>query len=78
MEVNKIKGILLSILPSIWAMVSLMLPIAAFLLAIGFLFVLERERVLFRIYSLPSWWLKLRFPMTGIVLILLMVVGLSG
>ena len=71
------KGLVFSVAPSIWAFFSLTLPMSAFSLAIGFLLVLERERIVFRTHNLPKWWLKLRFPMTAIIVILLMVIGFN-
>ena len=40
------RGVLISMFPSIWAVFSLNLPMTGFLIAIGFLATLERERYL--------------------------------
>ena len=58
------KGLALSIIPSLWAIVSINLPMSSFLLTIGFIAILERERILQRNCQLPPWWLKMRFRLT--------------
>ena len=65
--------------PSIWAVLSLLLPMTCFLLAIGFLATLERERSLSKakIISFPNWWFKLRFQLTTAMIILLVVFGFN-
>ncbi len=71
------KGILLSMFPSIWAALSLQIPMTCFLLAIGFLATLERERYLARIIELPKWWLKMRFRLTTLIVLLLIIMGFN-
>ena len=71
------KGIFISMCPSIWAVFSLLLPMTSFLLAIGFLGTLERERILSKIIIFPNWWLKLRFQLTTAMIILLVVLGFN-
>ena len=58
-EIN-FKGLFISMCPSIWAVFSLLLPMSCFLLAIGYLATLERERSLSkaRTISFPNWWLN--------------------
>ena len=65
-----------SILPVLLALLSIIIPfMQSFVLALGFLVVLEIERKLHKGRSLPKWWLSLRFPMTSIVVILLIFLG---
>ena len=57
-----------SIIPVLLALLSIAIPfMQSFIIALGFLIVLEMERKLFKIRTLPEWWLNLRFPMTSIV-----------
>ena len=66
----------LSISPVLLALLSITIPfMQSFVLALGFLVVLEIERKLHKRRSLPSWWLSLRFPMTSIVVVLLIFLG---
>ena len=66
----------LSIAPVLLALLSIIIPfMQSFILALGFLLVLEIERKLHRLRSLPEWWLNLRFPMTSLVVILLIFLG---
>ena len=73
------KGVLLlwfSITPVLLALLSIVIPfMQSFVLAFGFLVVLEIERKLYKLKSLPEWWLKLRFPMTSVVVMLLIFLG---
>ena len=71
------KGIFISMCPSIWAVFSLLLPMTSFLLAIGFLGTLERERTLSRLIIFPNWWLKLRFSLTTLMVISLVIMGFN-
>ena len=65
-----------SIVPVLLALLSIVIPfMQPFVLALGFLFILELERKLHKLRSLPQWWLNLRFPMTSIVVILLIFLG---
>ena len=65
-----------SIVPVLLALLSVVVPfMQSFVIALGFLIVLEIERKLFKINSLPEWWLNLRFPMTTIVVFLLIFMG---
>ncbi len=65
-----------SIVPVLLALLSIAIPfMKSFVIALGFLIVLEIERKLFKIKSLPEWWLNLRFPMTSIVVFLLIFMG---
>ena len=66
----------LSIIPVLLALLSIAIPfMQSFVIALGFLIVLEMERKLFKITTLPEWWLNLRFPMTSIVVFLLIFMG---
>ena len=66
----------LSIVPVLLALLSIAIPfMQSFVIALGFLIVLEMERKLFKIRTLPEWWLNLRFPMTSIVVFLLILMG---
>ena len=65
-----------SIIPVLLALLSIVIPfMQSFVIALGFLIVLEMERKLFKIKTLPEWWLNLRFPMTSIVVFLLIFMG---
>ena len=65
-----------SIIPVLLALLSIAIPfMQSFIIALGFLIVLEIERKLFKIRALPEWWLNLRVPMTSIVVFLLIFMG---
>ena len=65
-----------SIIPVLLALLSIAIPfMQSFVIAMGFLIVLELERKLFKIRALPEWWLNLRFPMTSTVVFLLIFMG---
>ena len=77
-SLEKERDILLwfSVAPVLLALLSIVTPfMQSFVLALGFLLVLEIERKLHKIRALPEWWLKLRFPMTSIVVVLLIFLG---
>ena len=65
-----------SIVPVLLALLSVVVPfMQSFVIALGFLIVLEIERKLYRFKTLPEWWLNLRLPMTTIVVFLLIFIG---
>ena len=65
-----------SIVPVLLALLSVAVPfMQSFVIALGFLIVLEIERKLYKIKTLPEWWLNLRLPMTTIVVFLLICIG---
>ena len=65
-----------SIIPVLLALLSIAIPfMQSFVIALGFLIVLEIERKLYRFKTLPEWWLNLRLPMTTIVVFLLIFIG---
>ena len=65
-----------SIVPVLLALLSIAIPIMqSFVVALGFLVVLEIERKLDKFKTLPEWWLNLRFPMTSLVVFLLIFLG---
>ena len=65
-----------SIIPVLLALLSIAIPfMQSFVIALGFLIVLEIERKLYKIKTLPEWWLNLRLPMTTIVVFLLIFIG---
>jgi hypothetical protein len=73
---EKERFLWLSIVPVLLALLSITIPfMQSFFLALGFLILLEIERKLFRVNALTAWWLNLRFPMTAIVVVLLIVLG---
>ena len=72
------KGLVLSIIPSLWAIISINLPMSSFLLAIGFLAILERERILRRNCELPPGWLRMRLQLTTLLIIALIVMGFNA
>ena len=65
-----------SIIPVLLALLSIAIPfMQSFVIALGFLIVLEIERKLYKSKTLPEWWLNLRFPMTSLVVFLLIFLG---
>ena len=65
-----------SIVPVLLALISVVVPfMQSFVIALGFLIVLEIERKLYKFKNLPEWWLNLRLPMTTIVVFLLILIG---
>ena len=76
LEREKVFLLWFSIAPVLLALLSIIIPfMQSFVLALGFLLVLEIERKLHKLRSLPEWWLNLRFPMTSVVVILLILLG---
>ena len=76
LERERVLLLWLSIIPVFLALLSIAIPfMQSFVLALGFLVVLELERKLHKQNSLPEWWLKLRFPMTSVVVLLLIFLG---
>ena len=73
----ELKGIALSMAPSLWAIIAINSPISCFLLAIGFLAALERERILVRNLKLPAWWLKMRLQLTSLMVFALILMGFN-
>ena len=66
----------LSIVPVLLALLSVAIPfMQSFVIALGFLIVLEIERKLYKFETLPEWWFNLRLPMTTIVVFLLIFLG---
>ena len=56
-----------SIIPVLLALLSIAIPfMQSFVIALGFLIVLELERKLFKIRTLPEWWLNLRLSLIHI------------
>ena len=65
-----------SIIPVLLALLSITIPfMQSFVIALGFLVILEIERKLDKFKTLPGWWLNLRFPMTFAVVFLLIFLG---
>jgi len=76
LERERILLLWFSVVPVLLALLSIIIPfMQTFVLALGFLVVLEIERKLHKLRSLPEWWLNLRFPMTLVVIILLIFLG---
>ena len=76
LEREKVLLLWFSIAPVLLALLSIIIPfMQSFVLALGFLLVLEIERKLHKLRSLPEWWLNLRLPMTSVVVILLIFLG---
>ena len=73
----ELKGIALSMAPTLWAIIAINSPISSFLLAIGFLAALERERILVRNLKLPAWWLKMRLQLTSLMVFALILMGFN-
>ena len=77
-SLDREKALLLwfSIIPVLLALLSIAIPfMQSFVLALGFLVILEIERKLDTFKTLPEWWLNLRFPMTSAVVFLLIFLG---
>ena len=78
LERGRVLLLWLSVVPVLLALLSIIIPIMqSFVLALGFLLVLEIERKLHKLKSLPEWWLNLRFPMTSVVILLLIFLGVQ-
>ena len=76
LERERVLLLWFSVIPVFLALLSIAIPfMQSFVLALGFLVVLELERKLHKQNSLPEWWLKLRFPMTSMVVLLLIFLG---
>ena len=76
LERQRVLLLWFSITPVLLALLAIVIPfMQSFVLALGFLVVLELERKLHKQNSLPEWWLKLRFPMTSVVVLLLIFLG---
>ena len=76
LERERVLLLWFSVIPVLLALLSIAIPfMQSFVLALGFLVVLELERKLHKQKSLPKWWLKLRFPMTSVVVLLLIFLG---
>ena len=72
------KGIVISMVPSIWAITAVNLPLSSFLLAIGYLATIERERILLRTCKLPAWWLSMRLRLTSLMILALIIIGFNA
>ena len=76
LERERVLLLWFSVVPVLLALLSIIIPfMQSFVLALGFLVVLEIERKLHKLRSLPEWWLNLRFPMTSVVILLLIFLG---
>ncbi len=76
LERERVVLLWFSVVPVLLALLSIVIPfMQSFVLALGFLVILEIERKLHKIRSLPEWWLKLRLPMTSVVVLLLIFLG---
>ena len=76
LERERVLLLWFSVIPVFLALLSIAIPfMQSFVLALGFLVVLELERKLHKQNSLPEWWLKLRLPMTSVVVLLLIFLG---
>ena len=77
-EIEKSSYLWLSIIPVILSLFALSFPfLTGFILALGFLYLLEIERKLFKAQVMPFWWISLRMPMTVLVLICLIIMGFN-
>ena len=73
---DRILWLWFSIVPVLLALLSMLISLMqSFIVAVGFLLVLEIERKLYKLRSFPEWWLNLRFPMTFVVVLLLIFLG---
>lgn len=71
------KMLVIILVPPLWAAISLLLPIRCFLLALGFLIVYQLDYIFTKNQKSPAWWLKLRAPLTGFVVISLIIMGFN-
>ena len=77
-EPEKTGYLWLSIMPVILSLFAFSFPfLTGFVLALGFLYLLEIERKLFKLQLMPFWWINLRMPMTILVLICLIIMGFN-
>ena len=77
-ETKKTSYLWLSIIPVILSLFALSFSfLTGFILALGFLYLLEIERKLFKAQVMPVWWISLRMPMTILVLICLIIMGFN-
>ncbi len=77
-RIEKTNYLWLSIIPVIISLFALTFPfLTGFILALGFLYLLEIERKLFKAQVMPFWWINLRMPMTILVLICLIIMGFN-
>ena len=77
-EIENISYLWRSIIPVILSLLALSVPfLTGFILALGFLYLLEIERKLFKAQVMPFWWMSLRMPMTILVLICLIIMGFN-
>ena len=66
----------IAIIPAIWALVALQVTnFSASILAVGFLLVYEFDRRAHSEGRTPDWWLKLRLPLTIVVIGSLSIIG---
>ena len=66
----------IAIIPTIWALVALQITdFSASILAVGFLLAYEFDRRAKSAETTPDWWLKLRLPLTVIVILSLSIIG---
>ena len=76
LDIKRVFLLWFSIVPVLLALLSIAIPfMQSFVIALGFLIVLEIERKLYKFKNLPEWWLNLRLPMTTIVVFLLIFMG---
>ena len=77
-ETEKITYMWLSTIPVILSLFALNFPfLTGFILALGFLYLLEIERKMYKAQIMPFWWISLRMPMTILVLICLIIMGFN-
>ena len=75
---EKTNYLWLSIIPIGLSVIALNFPlVTGFILALGFLYLLEIERKLYKLQLTPVWWVTLRMPMTFFVLINLIIIGFN-
>ena len=75
---EKTRYLWLSIIPVVLSLFALSFSfLTGFILALGFLYLLEVERKLFKAQVMPFWWINLRMPMTILVLICLIIMGFN-
>ena len=70
-------AIIIALIPPLWASFSYFLPLRCFLFAIGFLGLYWLDIFMARKKATPEWWLKLRAPLTTLVVASLVVMGFN-
>ena len=69
------KMIILILIPPLWAAFAYFLPLRGFILALGFIIIYQLDFIIAKTKKSPSWWLRLRSPLTSFAVILLVIIA---